>query len=285
MAVWTLKRAFDLLEFFNGPTKEVLTKMGKLTEEELNHWRDITQRMVIPISEEGIIEQFEGYFDLKELDWQFYQNEYEDIHRMDRILKAEGKSANDYKVSKQADALMPFYLLPQEEIQEILRGLGYEVPDNFLRLNFYYYLSRTSHGSTLSRLVHGYLANLIGDQDLSWTLFIEALKSDYQDIQNGTTKEGVHTGVMAGTVIFALKTYAGIDYSSDHLKINPNPPDHWREMRFNLGFKGDRYYFIITKEKVAVKLESEKSKNINIRGHEVTLNPLQWVERDLQHVR
>jgi len=37
----------------------------------------------------------------------------------------------------------------------------------------------------------------------SWDLYLEALTSDYIDIQGGTTKEGIHAGVMAGTVLMA----------------------------------------------------------------------------------
>ena len=48
----------------------------------------------------GIIAQFKGYFKLKELDWVRYKKKYKDIHRMDRILKAEGKSPDNYKVAK-----------------------------------------------------------------------------------------------------------------------------------------------------------------------------------------
>ena len=68
--------------------------------------------MKIIINDKGIISQFKGYFELKELDWEGYRAEYGDIHRMDRILKAEGKSPDEYKISKQADLLMIFYLLP-----------------------------------------------------------------------------------------------------------------------------------------------------------------------------
>ena len=69
------------------------------------------QGLALHISEEGIVEQFKGYFGLEELDWDHYRKKYEDIHRLDRILKAEGKSPDDYKLSKQADFLMSFYNL------------------------------------------------------------------------------------------------------------------------------------------------------------------------------
>jgi trehalose/maltose hydrolase-like predicted phosphorylase len=54
--------------------------------------------MNVVISPEGIISQYDGYFDLEELDWDYYRKNYGNIYRLDRILKAEGKSADEFKV-------------------------------------------------------------------------------------------------------------------------------------------------------------------------------------------
>jgi trehalose/maltose hydrolase-like predicted phosphorylase len=278
LVAWILQRAFDLLDKMSASARKILIGKIRLTEEELAHWQDVAQKIYIPISSDGILEQFEGYFDLKELDWAHYQHKYGNIHRMDRILKAEGKSPDEYKVAKQADALMTFYLLTEDQVKGILDDLGYTPPENFLHDNFYYYLNRTSHGSTLSRLVHAYLAHILGDKNLSWQLYTEALKSDYTDLQGGTTKEGVHAGVMAGTVLYALRAYAGLNYTGEILKLNPNLPSTWRSMRFSIGFKGDRYHFSITPELIQIKLESEKGKAINVRDEEIQLQPDQWEE-------
>jgi len=278
LVAWAFKRAFDLLDWMSTPASESLKKKLNLTDEEIARWEDISIKLNIPLSDEGILEQYAGYFELDELDWDYYQSKYENIHRMDRILKAEGKSADAFKVSKQADVLMTFYLLSTDEIKNILVSSGYQIPDDLLRKNFYYYLNRTSHGSTLSRLVHAYLANIIGDKNLSWQLYTEALKSDFIDIQGGTTKEGIHAGVMAGTVLFALRAYAGIDWSGEHLLVNPCLPASWRGMQFRLGFKGNRYFFEITPEKVKVKLEGKEEKNILVGGRNLIIQPKQWIE-------
>jgi hypothetical protein len=58
--------------------------------------------------------------DLEELDWEGYRERYGDIHRLDRILEAEGDSVNRYKASKQADVLMLFYLLSSDELRALL---------------------------------------------------------------------------------------------------------------------------------------------------------------------
>ncbi len=241
LVAWSLRRACELLARMNIPAKNALLEKLQLGNQELARWRDISQRLAISISDEGILEQFEGYFDLEELDWAYYRQKYGNTHRMDRILKAEGKSPDDYKVAKQADALMIFYVLDEKEIKALLEVLGYSPPKEMLRKNFDYYLKRTSHGSTLSRLVHAYLAHCLGEEQLAWQLYTEALESDYVDIQGGTTKEGIHAGVMTGTVFFTLRAFAGIHFGNETLSASPSLPAHWREMKFTFGFKGKRY--------------------------------------------
>jgi beta-phosphoglucomutase family hydrolase len=257
MVVWAFNRAFDILDGLDEKARGNLAKKIGLSEEELARWGDITRRIHIPLSaactelcrSNGILEQFDGYFELKELDWDDYRHRYGNIARMDRILKAEGKSPDDYKVAKQADALMVFYNLHPDEVAKILAEAGYPVQADLLQVNFDYYFKRMSHGSSLSKLVHSYLANLIGDRELSWQLYMDALKSDYVDIQDGTTKEGIHTGVMAGSAVLALRAYAGLSLDGEQVTIDPHLPASWRKMRFNIGFRGDRYYFVIERGK------------------------------------
>ena len=85
---------------------------------ELNRWEDLSRRIFVPFHD-GIISQFEGYEDLEELDWKSYRNRYGDIGRLDRILEAEGDTPNRYRLSKQADVLMLFYLLSPGELTEL----------------------------------------------------------------------------------------------------------------------------------------------------------------------
>ena len=286
MVVWAFNRAFEILDSLNERAREKLAEKINLTEGELETWGDISKKINIPLSDactepcrsNGILEQLDGYFELKELDWEGYRDRYEDIGRMDRILRAEGKSPDSYKVAKQADALMTFYNLDSGEVAKLLGEAGYLVHDGFLRRNFDYYLKRTSHGSTLSKMVHSYLANSVGDRELGWQLYMDALKSDYADVQGGTTKEGIHTGVMAGTAVLALKAYAGLNLDGPRIRIDPCLPAAWREVRFNIGFRSDRYYFVVTPESVEVKVDSirEETVDVFVRGRRITLASQKW---------
>ncbi|MEN8172360.1 MAG: HAD-IA family hydrolase, partial [Chloroflexota bacterium] len=97
LVAWSFQRALNLIVMMSAASKNLLFEKIRLTDKELAHWQDIARNLTVSISNKGILEQFEGYFALDELDWAFYQQEYDNIHRMDRILKAEGKSPDDYK--------------------------------------------------------------------------------------------------------------------------------------------------------------------------------------------
>jgi trehalose/maltose hydrolase-like predicted phosphorylase len=154
---------------------------------------------------------------------------------------------------------MLFYNLNPEEVTNIISKLGYRLPKDYISRNLKYYLQRTSHGSTLSRVVHSYLANQINESELGWTMFRDAVTSDYSDIQGGTTAEGIHTGVMAGTVWITLSTYAGIDLKGKLLKIKPNLPSSWKSIKFGFNFKGENFECRISNSEISIFANSDKN--------------------------
>ena len=275
MVSWMLSRAEALKEEFTAEGIDKVLKMLEISEDDFEKWKDVEHKLALNINSEGIIEHFSGYFGLEELDWDGYREKYDDIHRLDRILKAEGKSPDAYKLSKQADLLMVFYNLGNEEVTRMLETMGYEVPDDYIRKNFEYYIQRTSHGSTLSRLVHARLAFKAGLTDTAWKLYMDALESDLNDIQGGTTGEGIHCGVMAGTVYDTLVAFAGLDLSGEVPVLNPKLPSGWKSMEFEFGFRGDRCHVTISgSDGKIIVTESEKTKiKLHICGHDLVLEP------------
>ncbi len=236
MTVWVLSRALDLFDMLDEVvSREVCEKIG-LTEEETALWREIAGKMKVPFHDGGIISQFEGYEDLEEFEWEAYRERYGDIQRLDRILEAEGLSPNRYKVSKQADVLMLFYLFSSEELKEIFQKLGYAFDYDTIPKNVDYYLERTSHGSTLSRVVHSWVLTR-SDRVRSWELFLSALESDVADIQGGTTPEGIHLGAMAGTADLLHRAYTGITVRNDVLWFNPALPQEVGRLHMHMRYR------------------------------------------------
>ena len=115
-----------------------------MTTQELDHRVDVSRKMRICFHDDGLISQFEGYDRLDELDWLDYQERYGDIQRLDRDPRGRGDSTNRYKVSKQADVLVVFYLLPPTEVREISTGSAIRSIRTPTWANVEYYLARIS---------------------------------------------------------------------------------------------------------------------------------------------
>ncbi len=237
MTVWVLRRALDVLAVLPPGRREELPDELGLATDELHLWKSITRRMYVPFLADGVMSQFEGFGDLEEFDWEGQRARHGDIARLDRILEAEGDIPNRYQVAKQADLLMLFYLLPTDDVRDLLAGLGYELTDEAIERTIDYYAARTSHGSTLSRVVHAWLLAR-RDPEAAWSLFVEALESDAHDIQGGTTREGVHLGVMAGTVDLVRRGYLGLEVRDGALAFDPRLPSRIRELRYGMSFRG-----------------------------------------------
>jgi len=284
MVSWMMDKAFITLNAIGSEHKNRILKELSLSDEMLSLWKEIMKGVALHISDEGVVEQFKGYFGLKELDWEHYRSKYADIHRLDRILKSEGKSPDDYKLAKQADFLMGFYNLGTQEVQHIIEELGYKLPKDFGKRNFDYYIQRTSHGSTLSRLVHARLAWEMGMIDTGWELYMDALRSDLVDIQGGTTGEGVHCGVMAGTVYDVLVSYAGLNLTGDIPVLDPKLPGHWKGLDFRFTFRGKTFFVSISGQQIKISGENMEKDQIifNLCGKEVELSDGETVSMNIK---
>jgi trehalose/maltose hydrolase-like predicted phosphorylase len=136
---------------------------------------------------------------------------------------------------------MTFYNLEVGEVIRLLEAAGYSFKPEDLASNYDYYIQRTSHGSTLSRLVHAYIAHLIGRERESLELYREALKSDYAHIQGKSTAEGTHIGVMAGTVHLAIRGYGGLNLHRENPQLEPALPEPWHRIGFEAEFRGSQF--------------------------------------------
>ncbi|MDP8234561.1 MAG: glycosyl hydrolase family 65 protein [Candidatus Saelkia tenebricola] len=255
MIAWLLLRAKDVIAALGERDKRRIFRRVGLKPHDLELWDDIVCKMNVVINQEGIIAQFDGYFDLKELNWEKYKERYESIERLDRILKAEGKSPDEYKISKQADVLMLFYLLPLYEIKTLFKKLGYHLDKDILNRNYKYYIKRTSHGSTLSKVVHCYIAHILGKPKEAWRWFGEVMESDIFDVQGGTTFEGIHAGVMGGSIDILVRGFAGIDVSKNRIRVIPKIPRRWNRIKLRINYKGYWISFSVTNKQVTVFIQ------------------------------
>ncbi|MTV83036.1 glycoside hydrolase family 65 protein [Secundilactobacillus folii] len=269
MVAWLFNYLLDIRPEVPKDVFKAAQEKSVLDDSLFEKMRDIAHKLKLDINKNGIMAQFEGYFNLPTLNFDTYRRKYGDISRMDRILKAEGKTPDAYQVAKQADTLMAYYVLNIGEVEHILSQLGYKMPKEYLTKNIQYYLNRTTHGSTLSRIVYSVLTEMDDNMDQSWSLFSQALFSDYYDIQGGTTAEGIHLGVMGATLMIETRNYGGVDSLGRDIRIHPNLPAKWTSIAFKQLIRGHWYDFEITQSQVHVTADADTT--VQVEGQPVEL--------------
>ena len=273
MAVWVIMRALDALKLLPLPNRLDLRETLGLHTDELAHWEEVSRRMYVPFHD-GIISQFEGYGELEDLDWDGYRQQYGNIQRLDRILEAENDDVNRYKASKQADVLMLLYLMSATELCELLERLGYRfMPDKVPEM-VDYYLARTSHGSTLSGVVHTWVLAR-ANRDRAMEFFQQALKSDVSDIQGGTTSEGIHLAAMAGSVDLMQRCFTGMETRSNRLILSPHWPETLGVLAFPIHYRGLHLHLRVSGKGVIISVDPRDAAGVEVecRGRVVQLMP------------
>ncbi|WP_030346973.1 glycoside hydrolase family 65 protein [Streptomyces sp. NRRL S-1022] len=235
-AAWVLTHALELLDGLPEPRRRELTEHIGLSADEPARWTEVSRGLHVPYHD-GVISQFDGYGDLAELDWDGYRGRYRDIRRLDRILEAEGDTVNRYKASKQADVLMLGYLFSPLELRSLFQQLGHHLDEHGWLATVDHYLHRTSHGSTLSGLVHGWILARARRAD-AWSFVQEALRGDIADLQGGTTGEGIHLGAMAGTLDLVQRGLTGLETRGDGLRLDPVPLPELSSYGFAVRYHG-----------------------------------------------
>jgi trehalose/maltose hydrolase-like predicted phosphorylase/YHS domain-containing protein len=275
LAAWVLARAAGLARTLTAQRRDDVLGQLAIGEEE------ISRRLYVPFHD-GVISQFAGYQRLEPIDLGAYRARYHNIGRLDLILEAEGDTVRRYQVAKQADTLMLFYLFSPAELRQIFTHLGYPLTRETVQRTIGYYTARVTHGSTLSRVVHAWVAAR-AERASSWGHFTEAQAADMADTQGGTTTEGIHLGAMAGTVDLLQRCYPGLETRGGTLILAPALPDELSSLTFGIRFRGHRLAVRVGHTQVSVTSAPGDASPaaLVLDGQPVTLRPGQHTRHRL----
>lgn len=262
MTSWALARALDAYRILGENEAAGVWERLRVTAEEIEHWDYLRRRLRLCFLANGLPSQFEGYESLRELDWAAYRARYGNIGRLDLILEAEGDSCRRYRASKQADVLMLLYLFSAEELTAVVRDMGYPFDPASIPETVEFYLARTSHGSTLSRVAHAWVL-VRGDRRGSWQMLGEALESDLSDTQGGTTREGIHLGAMAGSIDILQRCYSGFEIRAGVLWLHPQLPDELQTLEFDVRYRG--HWIHVRCDRTSVTMSTRRSQAPPVR--------------------
>jgi trehalose/maltose hydrolase-like predicted phosphorylase len=251
MTAWVLRRAVATVGRVHRHPGGVAWRRLGVAPEELDHLDRIARRLTVVFNADGTLSQFDGYDALDTLDLDAYRRKYAAIGRLDLILDSEDDTSNRYQVSKQPDALMLLYLFSAEELRELLNEMGYELPADAVTRTVERYSATSTYGSTLSNVVHSWL-EARRDRTRSWRFLTQALASDLEDIQHGTTRHGVHIAAMAGSVDIVTRCYVGLEMRDDRLWFHPLLPVEIDSLSFHLTYRGQALSVTVTRNDLRI---------------------------------
>jgi trehalose/maltose hydrolase-like predicted phosphorylase len=129
------------------------------------------------------------------------------------------------QVIKQADVVALLGLLPEE------------FPGEAAAKNFGYYEPRCSHGSSLSRAMHGLVAARLGLAEMALRYFHETAAIDLGDT-HVAIDGGIHIAAQGGIWLMAVFGFAGLSLTPDGPALDPRLPPSWSSLGFRFQWRG-----------------------------------------------
>ena len=235
MVQWHLEKAVAVYVWLQHsfPDQAVaLAQQLQLTPELLLRWQTVIAQIYIPDdATTGLIEQFEGFFQLKDINL----SDYEPRDRsMQAVLGID--ETNQRQVLKQPDVLMLLYLM--RDVQAI--------SNDVLQKNWDYYAPRTdiTYGSSLTPAIHAILAARLGAAD-AYQQFMQAAMVDL-DNNRGNTTDGIHAASAGGVWQAAVFGFGGIELKDNDPVARPHLPATWTRLKFKLHWRGTWHNFDLT---------------------------------------
>lgn len=235
LAQWNIQTALTTLTWLekNHPQKAAeLTGALDLTPERLAKWRDVAEKICLNIAPNGLMEQFDGFFKLHDVNLADYEPRTKSMHEIFGI-----EAANDYQVLKQPDVLMVQYLLHDE------------YSDAQIRANYDYYNPRTDHtyGSSLGPSIQAIVACLMGDVDAAYDHFIRAARADLRDVR-GNAGDGIHAASAGGVWLAIVFGFGGLRIRADGYTTHPNLPKGWQSITFRVTLRGEQHTVVVSRD-------------------------------------
>ena len=227
---WHLRTALEALDWLvnRHPLEHArICAELDLNSNRLAHWQRVIDGLtLLQDPETGLIEQFEGFYHLKDVDWPAYEGR---TRSMQEILGIEGCA--EHKTLKQADVIA------------LLCLLGDQFDKRTWQTNWDYYVPITDHvyGSSLGPGMHAWAAARLGKVDEAYEHFMRAARADLMDVR-GNAGDGIHAASAGGLWEALVFGFAGMRLDENGVTFDPRFPSRWTRVGFSIKTHGIRQW-------------------------------------------
>ncbi len=225
LAQWNLQTALDVLKWLEGHAPAKASELAErldLSDQRLKKWSEVIEKIYLHIDPSGLIEQFEGYYQRKDIDLAALEPRTKSAQELFGI-----EGCNETQILKQPDVLMLQYLLRDH------------YSDESVRVNYDHYMPRTDHtyGSSLGPSIMAIMACDVGRPEDAYEHFIRAVRADLRDVR-GNAGDGVHAASAGGTWQAVVFGFGGLRITAEGWNIQPRLPKHWKRLAFKFIHRG-----------------------------------------------
>lgn len=218
--------------------------------------KETADKLYLPkVNSDGIIPQFDGYFDLKSIDTSKYKNR----NKVGLIFDDYGfAEIQKMQVAKQADLIMLFYLMPEAFNKKIITE------------NYNYHEERTLHDSSLSMCIHALIASRINKLDEAEVMYKKACGVDL-DESLCNSNEGVHSASIGGIWLALAMGFGGLKVCENTLSLDPILPKGWDSYSFNLTYHNTTLQIAVDKKGCNIERINGNEIKVILNGDVITV--------------
>ncbi|MEA3327775.1 MAG: hypothetical protein U9R53_10815 [Chloroflexota bacterium] len=232
MAGWVLVYAAQVADWLHEEAVNAYTSLLvslSLTEAEVRSWPKIAEKIAITVRQDGVIEQFHGYFDLIYLDQKTLEPRETSLQNLFGI-----EGVQQYQFIKQPDVFRAIYLLRERyDRKQIVRNLNFYTPRTDL-----------SQESSLGPSIQALMLARYGCAGAAKELFIKTLLTDMEN-NRGNSPDGIHAASAGVVWQVMLMGFLGLAVEDDTPMLNPALPKVWEKEQMKILWKDHLFEFDI----------------------------------------
>lgn len=231
---------------------EKVTEYAKMFGME-NDYSEIAEKMFLPLEKNGMIPQFDGYFDLSRT-----------------LEEAGGSNAKSFQM-KSSGLYHKSQVIKQPDVMLIYSYLNMNPEGADYAANWDYYEHMCESASSLSFAPHSICAADNGRMLSAYNYLIETAYIDVYDIHK-CGWQGVHSGCLVGAWYAVFRGIAGIVCRENHIEINPHMMPWWDKVEFCFMYHGAKLNVIMQGREYTLTTDSENDINVMFNGKNVCVN-------------
>jgi len=216
--------------------------------EEINRFIDISEHVYLPVLNNGLIPQFDGYFELSKT-----------------LVSSGGPTLKQFQM-KSGGQYQYSQIIKQPDVALLYTFTNIDMDLKHYGVNWDYYEKMCETSSSLTFPVHAVASADNGRMMSFYNYFMNTLKIDIDDI-HGVGWQGLHAGCLAGGYYAILRGIFGVKAKEEYLVIKPVEMPLFDSIKIRFYYHGVLLELELKNNNYTIKILNNKEVSILINNN------------------